>query len=129
MSAVSELYELTQKTRLSRPVFKFYTKYRCVVTVAEIGKAEGFGYDEKTSKRDAAKNLLQTEVAEKYKKLCQNNYSWTNVDDKAKHVVCKLLVSHADALAALLLHNDSNELQNHCNAICTKLGVLLADFE
>ena len=129
MTAVSELYELCQKTRLSRPVFNFVTKYRCTVTVKEIGKAEGYGSDEKTSKKDAAFNLLQTESAQKYKHLCENQYAWANVDSKQKYVVAKLLSSRAEAVASLLLNSESPELRSRCDDICKKLGVLYCDFQ
>ena len=127
--SVSKLYELCQQLGLSRPQFRFYQS-RCKVQVKEIGKAEGFGYDEKIAKKEAAENLLSAEKAQELLAKVAAKYTWANMEHKNKRLLAKLLVIRAEAIAFLLLNNEhSAEVHCRCNNIAKKMAVLLADFD
>ena len=129
MSAVSKLYELCQQLKLSRPTFKFYNS-RCVVTVAEIGKAEGYHYDSKSAKTEAAENLLATEKGQELLQKAATKYAWAKMEQQNKKMLAKMLMTHAQAIGLLLLENENDaELHSRCNDIAKKMAVLLIDFD
>ena len=94
-----------------------------------MGKAEGYSYDERLAKNQAAKNLLSTEKAIEIMKKVTAKYAWASVEHKNRKLLAKLLVIRAEAIASLLLYDSSAEMCNRCNAISKKMAVLLADFD
>ena len=126
--SVSKLYDMCQQLKLPRPQFRFYLS-RCEVQVPQIGKAEGYSYDEKSAKREAAENLLSTVKALQLIEQATAKYAWANMEHKNKKLLVKLFVICAEAIASLLLNDNNAEMYNCCNAIAKKMGVLLADFE
>ena len=125
--SVSKLYEMCQQLGLPRPQFRFYQS-RCEVLVPQIGKAEGYSYDEKLAKNQAAENLLSTEKAQELMEKVTAKYAWANMEHKNRKLLAKLIVIRAEAVASLLLDDNSAEMHNRCNAIAKKMGVLIADF-